>query len=61
MLMGAMVGLIQVNADIVPSKLRWFEHVSHHGLDQYLLKFHDHEYIYDIGRRQRFKNPRTNV
>jgi len=26
MLMGAMVGLVQVNADIVPSKLRWFEH-----------------------------------
>jgi len=26
MLMGALVGLVQVNADIVPSKLRWFEH-----------------------------------
>ena len=41
MLMGAMVGLVQVNADITPTKLRWFEHVSYNGLIQFQLFKHD--------------------
>ena len=61
MLMGALVGLVQVNADIVPSKLRWFEHVSLYGLDQFRLLFNNLDCICDTGRRQRFQSPRTNV